>query len=166
MTYAPTEHDVAEVADLGEFMPASVEVSNDLPDFRDIPTKAQHILSLRALGWSISAIASTFEITPPSIHSCLDRYDPDRRLSFTPEQRKAFISKLWESRVSEALFHITPEKLKAAPARDLAHIARIGTDAISDLSPSDEARKGLGADLLKQLRKVAALPARESTESL
>lgn len=129
---------------LMEIMPATVEV--DEPKLSDIPEKVQQFLCLRACGFSTSSIAKLAKIDPRTVSGQITKYDPDNKVTLTVKERKAFLAKLWEARATEALLHITPDKMEASDARSLAGIAAVATKSAKALQSveAQEDRDPLG----------------------
>ena len=104
-----------------DFMPEVVEV--DAPKLSDIPVRVQQILCLLACQFSLNSIAVLAGISKESVKSMVVRYDPQRRFSLSPNERKRFLRDILQSRALEAALHISPEKLEASTAAELSGIA-------------------------------------------
>ena len=153
MTKLPDSKEIAELTEIESILPAAMEVDNT-PDFRDIPQRAQMILCLLACGWSCASVGSLIGVTAQAVHKTSVKYDPERKFTLSRTARRRFIARLWESRAGEALMRITPEKFKAATARDLADIAWKATRAAQTLQVEETPPK----HSLQELRTVLASP--------
>ncbi|MBM3300169.1 MAG: hypothetical protein FJY85_09460 [Deltaproteobacteria bacterium] len=130
----PETIETGEKLDAGDFsfLPTTIEV--DVPKPGDMPARAQQVLCLLACGFSPTSIAKLAKITPQAVSNLVSRYDPDKKVTLTSKERRAFISQLWEARGIEALLHITPAKLADSTAKDLAGIAALAARSAAPLS--------------------------------
>ena len=120
---------LAEV--LGMTLAADVATLDDikgLPNIEKESPRNQGIMAAVVAGYSQHFIAQMFGVSQPTINEIIRRIDPERMLQPTPEARKAFITKLLQSRAMESLSSITPEKLKDASASECARIAKTCMD--------------------------------------
>ena len=136
-----------------EFFPAIVDVPI-LPEAGSMPLYAVAIVCLRACGMSIRDMASAMKISKGSVQWALVRYDPDGKFALGPEQITAVPVAFVRSKRLAALAHITDEKLRQAPAKDLAHIAsRLWEQEADMTNDSGPVGKKRGQDdLLKRVR--------------
>ena len=124
--------DVAKVVDaLGVALTAdalSVAEMTDFPRIDGMREKDRAILCLNACGFSQNFIAKAMGMSQPSVWERIEKCDPQRMFTLSQKAKRAFMTRLAESRGLEALAYLTPEKLENAGARELMSIAK---DAVS-----------------------------------
>ena len=98
--------------------------------------KNQMILCATACGYSQNFIAKMFDVSQPYINKVLKKVDPNGMFRISPKARKAFITRLAETRGMEALSSITPEKIEESSAKDLMKIAKDYVAISRDLNQS------------------------------
>ena len=121
--------DLVPPENIGEFekklaseLPSVVDVRS-LPDCADMPLPALGILCLKAMGWTNRMIADWQKVDVSLPDYYIRRYDPQRKFAMTPDQTRALVTAFARSKKLEAISHISPAKLEAASARDLASVA-------------------------------------------
>lgn len=134
-------------------MPMVIEV--DTPKAADLPERAQQILCLRACGFSAASIARLCKVTTSAVAKYIQAHDPEGKVTLTKSERKKFLASLWEARGGEALLHMTPEKLEAASASDLARIASMAIRSVDSLKTDDEEPRQSPYELLAALGPAA-----------
>jgi len=105
--------DVLDSAELSKF-----------PVIKDLEPRIQAQLCAYACGYGTPFIAKMFGISQPAVVKTLNRYDPERMFKIGPDAKKAFITRIVESRMAEAITSITPEKFEASTAKELTGIAK------------------------------------------
>ena len=104
------------------------------PGIRDESERNQLIMCAVACGLSQNFIASALGVTQPTINEIIKRIDPDGKFRISPKASKAFITQLYATRGIEALMSITPEKLQASSASELARVSKLMSDAAQNLN--------------------------------
>jgi hypothetical protein len=139
---------------ISQFFPAIVEVP-ELPEAKSIPLPAMAILCLRACGMSIRDMASAMKISRGSVEYSLRQHDPHGKFVLNPAQMKAVQIAFVRSKRVAALAHITDEKLRQAPAKDLAHItARLWEQEADMESDSPSGKRRIQDDLLQRVKSL------------
>jgi len=135
----------------------SIEDMKGFPELAKESERNQLIMAGTALGLSQPFIAKALKVSQPTINEIINRIDPDKMFRVSAKAKKAFQTQLYESRCSEALISITPEKLEESSASDLARIAKTMSDAAQSLNTTKH--KDLGGNkmdlLLDQMAKEA-----------
>lgn len=124
-----------EPIEISDSLPVVIDAA---PKLVDIPEKAQQIFALLACGFSASSIAKLAKCTPGAIRHMIDKYDPKHEFALSPQEKRAFLAKLWEARAGEALLHMTPDKLEEASAVELATIAAKATKVLPSLQQREQ----------------------------
>ena len=161
MPKAPSALTLAKTADIpADFLPQHLEMSEPLPDVRNIPVRVQQMFCLLAMGWSLNATAKAFRISKQALVQNQQKYDPERKFSLSREARKNMILALAEARASEALVAITPEKLKKSTAVELSAIAqRLARTAYpEDKTAAEPPEKSPVQAILQRLVEVSEHP--------
>ena len=112
---------------LEEMMTGDVLGSMELSKFPVIKTlepRTQAMLCAYACGYGTPFIAKMFDVSQPAVVKMINRHDPDRMFKIGPDAKKAFITRIVESRMAEAITSITPEKFEASTAKELTGIAK------------------------------------------
>lgn len=113
-----------------------LEELSDYPELKKEPDRNHVIMGCVALGISQNVIADTLGVSQVTITRIVNRIDPERKMRVSKAAKKAFLTRLYETRAMEALSYITPEKLKAASARDLMALSKQATDAMASMNQS------------------------------
>lgn len=122
------------------------------PSFQGESPRNQGIMCALACGYSQCFVAKMFGIRQPTVWEIAKRIDPDGMFKLSPNAKKAFITKIAESRGLEALSSITPEKLEDASAKELMGI---GKDMVAITSALNQSKhKEIGASRLERLMDV------------
>jgi len=100
------------------------ELLDQYPDMRKMTKRQQVVLAAAAMGLGHRAIAAAMGITHEAVGKMLRVIDPDSRVRVSREGKRAFITRMVESRMSESLLAITPEKLNDSTAKELTTIAK------------------------------------------
>lgn len=134
--------------------PMSLEDAANFPHIKKLASKVQQILALTAFGFSASTIARAWGVRPSAIRHMMATYDPDRKFQLSKQAKRAFLTKMLESRAAEALAYITPEKLEKANALALATIAEKMLKTIQTMEPKEGTRIMVGSvsDILNRLK--------------
>ena len=126
------DREVVQVAEaMGVTLSADIMTLEDLrgfPMLRDMNEKDKAILCLNACGFSQAFIAKAMGVTQQAIFQRLEKCDPERVFSLSPKSKKAFMTRLAESRGLEALAYLSPEKLEDSSANELINIAGKAVD--------------------------------------
>ena len=137
------------------------EIALDLPQVIEVdalnpsamPEKAQQVLCLLACGFSIASIATLSKVTPNAVRHVIEKWDPNKSFALSPQERRRFLSKLWEARAGEALLQMTPEKMAVASAGALAKIASLAGKEMERLAPKNPEQ---GKNPMKLLESLGA----------
>jgi len=130
--------DLAECIDNGfDSEIITTEALRKFPALRDMPPRPQVVLGAMALGFSQQYIAKAFGISKQAIGKMQKRYDPHRAYALSPEAKKAFMTRLVESKALDAIGSITQEKLDESSAKDLTVIGK----NLNDINMSMNASK-------------------------
>jgi hypothetical protein len=105
-----------------------IVVSVDQVQVKDIPEKVQQFLCLMAMGFSAASIAKLAKCDPDTVKRSVAKYDPERKFTMTSADKRSILSQLWQARATEALLSMTPEKIEACSATQLAIIATRGCE--------------------------------------
>ena len=136
----------------------STEEVRDFPMLSGMRERDRAILCLNACGFSQGFIAKAMGMSQPSVWERISVCDPQRMFTLSPKAKKAFMTRLAESRGLEALAYLTPEKLEAAGARELMSIAKDAVSVSQQLNQSKH--KELGGTkldyMLKQIEEEGA----------
>lgn len=139
---APKKRDKALVLvaeALGTTLACDVMSLDELKDFPNLAgenERCQMIMSCVACGFSQSFIARALKVSQPTINEIIRRIDPNGAFKLSRDAKKAFMTQLCMTRGIEALSSITPEKLEASSARDLAGIAKTMGEFAAGLNQS------------------------------
>ena len=126
-----------------------------LPEARDIPPHAMSILCMSKCGMSIRDMASSNKISRGSVEHVLRTYKDSAIFELKAEQIRAIQAAFVRSKRVAALAHITDEKLRQAPAKDLAHIVSRLWDIEVELS--EDRSSGTKRDNENLLKRVKDL---------
>jgi len=130
------------------------------PDgFENLPERVQQVLTLVAVGFTPASIARLSGTTTQNVANLVSRYDPDHKFYVTPAERRGFLAKILESKMLEALVHITPEKLEAATATELAAVVASGSKVVRNLGPPPSQTPRDPRDLIQRLLSAEPPPA-------
>ncbi len=139
---APNKRDqaVVRVAEaMGTTLAADVMTVDEMTNIPDIAReneRNQGIMCAFACGYSTPFIAKMFKVAQPTIFEIIKRIDPNGVFKLSKDSKKAFMTKLYESRGVEALSSITVEKLEESSAVELARISKTMADAAANLNQS------------------------------
>ena len=114
----------------------SIEEMQGFPALKKESERNQMIMCATACGFSQPFIAKALGVSQPTINEIIQRIDPDHMFRVSPDAKKAFMTQMFQTRGTEALASITPEKLEESSASDLARIAKTMTDAAQNLNQS------------------------------
>jgi hypothetical protein len=134
------EREVVQVAEaLGITLSADVMSLDDMkgfPHLDEMDEKDRAILCMNACGFSQGFMARVLGMAQPSVWERLKKADPDGMFTLSAQSKKAFMTRLAESRGLEALAYITPEKLEGSSARELIGIAKDAVGISQQLNQS------------------------------
>jgi hypothetical protein len=133
--------------------PVPIDESLRFIDVERLEAKVQQVLALTSFGFSTDTIAKAWGSSRREIANIVKKYDPDRKFQLSKSAKRAFLTKMLESRAGEALAYLTPDKLKAAKAVDLATIAEKMLCSIAKMEPRDTHKVLVGSidDVMKRL---------------
>ena len=125
------------------------------PEIRGLAPRYQAILCAYACGYATRFIADMVGMKQPNVMKIIDKYDPDRMFKIGPDAKKAFMTRIIESRMAEAITSITPEKLKASSAKELMSITKDGASIVANMNQSKHTavRPGKLASLLEAVEQ-------------
>ena len=122
------------------------------PKLEGMDNRDLAILCLSACGFSQGFIASAIGISQPSVWERMKRSDPNRMFVLSPNAKRAFMTRLAESRGLAALAYITPEKLENSSAKELMGI---GKDAVAIAQQLNQSKhREVSASRLDSLMKM------------
>jgi hypothetical protein len=130
-------------------VPMDSQILEQYPDMKKMTKRQQVILACAAMGLGVRAIAHGLGVTTGTIYTVLAAVDPDNKVRVTDEGRKAFVTRMLESRISESLLAITPEKLADSSAKELTTISK--NLATIKASMNQSKHKGSSASRLSAL---------------
>ena len=104
--------------------PMCLEEIHNFPTLLGASPKDQGIICMCACGFSQGFIAKSYGMAQPSVWERIQKIDPQGVFKLSPNAKKAFVTRLAESRGLEALSSITPDKLEASSAKELSGIAK------------------------------------------
>lgn len=137
-------------SELANKLPVTIEAA--APEgFQDLPERVQQILTLCACGFSMASIAKLANVSDAAIANLISRYDPAHKFYLSATDKRAFMANLLQSKMMEAMLHITPEKLEGASLKDLALTIQAGARSARDLGPVAGSGPRDPATLLKRL---------------
>ena len=155
-TYDVGKNIVPEEEDLGEteslMLASDVMSAEDLVNYPKIKGESprdQGIMCAYACGYGQRYIAKMFGIGQPAVCKIIKRIDPDHTFRVTADAKKAFITRIAESRAVEALSMITYEDLQESSATEKARVADTMLKITQSLNQSKH--KELGASMLDSL---------------
>lgn len=96
----------------------------EYPEIKKLCPKHQAIMCAYSCGYGLRFIAKMFDMQQPNVVKLINRIDPARTFKVGAAAKKAFLQRIAESRAAEALSSITPEKLEASTAKELAGIGK------------------------------------------
>jgi len=133
--------------------PMSLDEASELPNLHNLEARIQQTLALTSFGFSASTIAKAWGIGETEVRGIINKYDPERKFQISKATKRAFLTKMLESRAAEALAYITPKKLEEASAADLIGVAERALRSISNMEPRDSTRVLVGSidDVLRRL---------------
>lgn len=165
---ADTEGLVAPAKALEEMIAGDVLGLDDLakyPVIQEASPRHQAILCAYACGYGTSFIGKMVGMKQPNVTAVLNKYDPDRMFKIGPDAKKAFITRIIESRMMEAITSITPEKLEASTAKECAGIMKDCATVAANMNQSKHAavRPGMVASLMEaaERERIEKLPSAE-----
>jgi len=139
-----------EENDLANKLPVTIQASTP-EQFHDLPERVQQILTLVACGFSPASIAKLAGVSDAAIANLVSRYDPTHKFYLSAADKRQFMAGLLQSKMMEAVMHITPDKLESASAKDLALVLSLGARSQKDLGPAQGTGSRDPATLLKRL---------------
>jgi len=151
--------EIADIASKMEEMLASDVLDSETlakyPVLKEIPPRHQAIMCAYACDYSTRYIGEMVGMKQPNVMSVINKYDPDRMFKIGPEAKKAFMTRLIESRMAEALTSITPEKLSQSSAKELMSITKDGATIVANMNQSKHksVRPGKLASLLEAVEQ-------------
>ena len=133
----------------------SLEEASNYPAIKNLEARIQQILALTAFGFSPKTIGKAWGVRSNTIKEALKKYDPENKFTISRQAKRAFLTKMLESRAAEALAYITPEKLEASNAFALASIAEKMLKTITAMEPRDSTKIMVGTvdDIMKKLKQ-------------
>jgi hypothetical protein len=117
-----------EVGNSSQLMADDIISSQDLVDFpkiKDESPRNQSLMCAYACGYSTRFIAESFNISQPTVFNIIKRIDPTGAFRISPDGKKAFLTRICESRAMEAMGSITPEDYRNSTGVEKARIADI-----------------------------------------
>ena len=96
----------------------------NFPKIKDESPRNQSLMCAYACGYSTRFLAKAFGIAQPTVFNLIKRIDPNGAFKISDQGKKAFLTRIAESRAAEAISSITPEKLEDSSAKELSGIAK------------------------------------------
>jgi len=124
--------------DQDDLLPVIVDIGSESGQFRSLKEREKQVFCLLACGFSIASISRLVKCTASNISQMITRHDPNGEFYLTPVAKRKFMARLWEAKISEALLHMTPDKMEAAQLSALASVAAKGVSALSKISVEEE----------------------------
>ena len=121
----PSSEELAETTDI--MLASDVLSAADLVDYPKLKNESprnQAVMCAYACGYGQRFIAKMFGIKQPTVNVLINRIDPNKMFKVSADSKKAFLTRIAESRAVEAISSITPEKLEDASAKELTAIAK------------------------------------------
>ena len=103
--------------------PMCLEEIQNFPTLLGVSPKDQGIICMYACGFSQGFIAKTFDMAQPSVWERIQKIDPQGMFKLSPSAKKAFVTRMAESRGIEALSSITFDDYAEASGVEKARIA-------------------------------------------
>jgi hypothetical protein len=144
--------DEEDFQDTGEVMNSDIMTAQDLTDFpklRGESPRDQMIMAAYSLGYGQRYIAKALGVQQPCISKVIAKIDPEHTFRISADAKKAFITRIAESRAVEAISLITYEDLVDSSATEKARVADTMLKITQSLNQSKH--KELGASMLDNL---------------
>lgn len=160
MTYKPKKKGLeAEIKTaLGITMESDLMQLEELREFPDLlnePPRNQVIMAATALGIGQNYIAQALGVSQPTINEIINRIDPERRMRASKSAKRAFITKLYESRAIEAIGSITFDEIQQLSALEKGRLGKLCSEAAQNLNQSKHRESG-GSKLDRLIQQVEA----------
>lgn len=136
----------------GTTLDCDIMTLDELADFPDIGHESlrnQGIMAMSVVGHGTPSIARAFGIKQPTVFNIIKRIDPTGIFKHSPDAKKAYATKIAESRMVEAISSITPEKLADCSAVDGMRVAKGCSDLIQNMNQSKH--KEIGSSKMDML---------------
>ena len=150
-----TSEDIGEMSDEMEF--GEVLDTGDMseyPQIRNLKPRDQMILCASVSGYSPQFIAESLKTDRKTISRALVRIDPTNAFKISKDKKRAFLQRVSESKMLEAMSNITPGKLKESSARELSAIAKDFATISGNLTTSKHRETGTTSRLESLLLAV------------
>lgn len=163
---APKKRDrvVAEVAEAFNINIASdvltLEELDGFPNIRDLNKRDQAMMAMVACGFSQGHIAEAFGLAQPTVWEIIQRIDPDGLFKISPKAKKAFITRMAESRAMSAIGSITYNDLLELDADKRANVAQKMMKISQDMNQTKH--KDLGGNRMDLLLEQMAAEAEDA----
>lgn len=120
-----------------------LEALGEFPELMKEPPRNQVIMAATALGMSQPMIADAFGVSQPTINEIINRIDPQRKMRAGKDARKAFLTRLYESRAMEAVGSITFDEIKQLNALEKGKLSKLCSEAMANLNASKHREKSV-----------------------
>jgi predicted transcriptional regulator len=121
----------------------------NFPRLKGETPRNQGVMAAYSLGYGQRFIAKMFGIEQPAVSKIIKKIDPEHTFRISADAKKAFLTRIAESRAVEAISLITYEDLVDSSATEKARVADTMLKITQSLNQSKH--KELGASMLDNL---------------